>query len=215
MNIFAVSGWALPAEWFREQVREYFPSAQVKCFYPRNPFVRDEAVRELNTHRADLYIGYSMGSLWLMKYRDLLPPDSVKALLAPILAFLKERDMGGKTGETQLKYFIKILKRNSRNKNSALLDFYSSCDFPFSRALIEDIPDAETLIRGLEFLATESVSEEACCTFKAITGEKDIFLDAKRLKNLIPHLEVVDSAGHSPSLLLERLASLVPPGYRL
>ena len=91
MKITAVSGWAIPTEWFSEQIQKYFVDSEVNVIYPSDPFDSEEARIKLNEKPADLYLGYSLGSLWMFRHRHLFPKTSIKAVLAPILAFTKEK----------------------------------------------------------------------------------------------------------------------------
>ena len=204
MKITAVSGWAIPTEWFSEQIQKYFVDSEVNVIYPSDPFDSEEARIKLNEKPADLYLGYSLGSLWMFRHRHLFPKTSIKAVLAPILAFTKEHDMGGKTTSTQLNYLIKLLRRND-NENP-LVDFYANCDIPFPRILLKTLPSRSILIKGLEFLQSVIASKNSVLDFKVIVGENDIFLDAIKLKNLIPQTQIVTGAGHAPDQLLSKLA---------
>jgi len=204
MKITAVSGWAIPTEWFSEQIQKYFVDSEVNVIYPSDPFDSEEARIKLNEKRADLYLGYSLGSLWMFRHRHLFPKTSIKAVLAPILAFTKEHDMGGKTTSTQLNYLIKLLQRND-NENP-LVDFYANCNIPFPRILLKTLPSRSILIKGLEFLQSVIASKNSVFDFKVIVGENDIFLDAIKLKNLIPQTQIVTGAGHAPDQLLSKLA---------
>ena len=204
MKITAVSGWAIPTEWFSEQIQKYFVDSEVNVIYPSDPFDSEEARIKLNEKPADLYLGYSLGSLWMFRHRHLFPKTSIKAVLAPILAFTKEHDMGGKTTSTQLNYLIKILQRND-NENP-LVDFYANCNIPFPRILLKTLPSRSILIKGLEFLQSVIASKNSVFDFKVIVGENDIFLDAIKLKNLIPQTQIVTGAGHAPDQLLSKLA---------
>jgi hypothetical protein len=204
MKITAVSGWAIPTEWFSEQIQKYFVDSEVNVIYPSDPFDSEEARIKLNEKPADLYLGYSLGSLWMFRHRHLFPKTSIKAVLAPILAFTKEHDMGGKTTSTQLNYLIKLLQRND-NENP-LVDFYANCNIPFPRILLKTLPSRSILIKGLEFLQSVIASKNSVFDFKVIVGENDIFLDAIKLKNLIPQTQIVTGAGHAPDQLLSKLA---------
>ena len=204
MKITAVSGWAIPTEWFSEQIKKYFVDSEVNVIYPSDPFDSEEARIKLNEKPADLYLGYSLGSLWMFRHRHLFPKTSIKAVLAPILAFTKEHDMGGKTTSTQLNYLIKLLQRND-NENP-LVDFYANCNIPFPRILLKTLPSRSILIKGLEFLQSVIASKNSVFDFKVIVGENDIFLDAIKLKNLIPQTQIVTGAGHAPDQLLSKLA---------
>ena len=204
MKITAVSGWAIPTEWFSEQIQKYFVDSEVNVIYPSDPFDSEEARIKLNEKPADLYLGYSLGSLWMFRHRHLFPKTSIKAVLAPILAFTKEHEMGGKTTSTQLNCLIKLLQRND-NENP-LVDFYANCNIPFPRILLKTLPSRSILIKGLEFLQSVIASKNSVFDFKVIVGENDIFLDAIKLKNLIPQTQIVTGAGHAPDQLLSKLA---------
>jgi len=204
MRITAISGWAIPTEWFSGQIQKYFIGSEVNVIYPTNPFDTEEARRQLSKKPADLYLGYSLGSLWMFRHRELFPKKSIKAVLAPILAFTKEHGLGGKTTSAQLNYLIKLLK-GSDNDNP-LLDFYANCNIPFPRILLKTLPSRSILIKGLEYLQSVIASKNSVLDFKVIVGDKDVFLDAIKLKYLIPQTQIVSGAGHAPDLLLSKLA---------
>ena len=203
LTITAVSGWALPRQWFAEEVATAFPGSQIEVIYPETPEKPEEAEILLRRYPADLYIGYSLGSLWLLKYKDLLPSSSIKALLAPILSFLVKDGMGGTTSETQLKYLARTLQQDP---DKSLKDFFSYSDLLFPEKMIEDVPDREILLRGLEFLKTCRAKGEDAKIFLSIVGENDIFIDGDLLKRHIPNLDIVQGVGHAPGNLLKRLA---------
>ncbi len=108
ITITAISGWAIPENWFAEQLKFAFPNSQLKIIYPENPSSKEEARNILKLFPSQLYIGYSLGSLWLLKYQSFLPQNCQKAIISPILAFLDKGNLGGKTSESQLKYLIKL-----------------------------------------------------------------------------------------------------------
>ncbi len=205
LTITAVSGWAIPRQWFREEVTSAFPGSRVEVIYPETPENHDEAKILLRRYPADLYIGYSLGSLWLLKYKELLPVASKKALLAPFLSFLDKDGMGGTTSETQLKYLSRIIRQNS-DKCSSLKTFFTYSELPFPEKLIEEIPGRDVLLRGLDFLKTCRATGEDSKIFLSILGENDIFVDGNVLKKYIPHLDIIKGVGHAPGKLLKRLA---------
>jgi len=205
LTITAVSGWALPPKWFGEQVEKSFPGATVKVICPALPGDVLEAKDLLKCSKADLYIGYSLGSLWLMTHREHLPKDSLKALVAPILVFSLERNRGGKTPETQLKYLVKQLGRNP-DDFSPILKFYADAEIHFPGRLLAEVPRMEILIQGLEFLQKAPVPETGLETFVGLVGEKDPLLDGLQLQRYLPQLEIVRETGHAPEPLLNHLA---------
>ncbi len=206
LTITVISGWALPPGWFHGQIENCFPDAIINVLYPSNPGDPEEAERLLKSAKADLYIGYSLGSLWLMTYQEMLPKDSVKALLAPVLAFVREREKGGKTPETQLKYLIRKLKRNPQDP-SPLLEFYSDAGITISEAWLKEVPENEVLLKGLEFLQNAPIPEIETQKFIALVGQEDAFLDGDALKCHLPQLEIIADADHAPGPLLNRLAT--------
>jgi hypothetical protein len=206
LTITAVSGWAVPSEWFHSKIEEYFPEAKINVLTPSNPGDSQEAERLLKSNKTDLYLGYSLGSLWLMLYQKMLPPASIRAVLAPVLAFTRERDRGGKTPETKLKYLIRQLKRYPKDP-SPLQEFYSDAGINISEDWLPRVPENEVLLKGLEFLRTAPVPETENLNAIALVGKEDKFLDGGKLKKYFPQLEIIASASHSPELLLNRLAS--------
>jgi hypothetical protein len=208
LTITAISGWAIPESWFAEQIKDAFPDSKVKVLYPENPENEQEARNILSLFPAQLYLGYSLGSLWLLKYQEFLPSNCHKAILAPILSFLNTEPFGGKTSKIQLKYLIKILSNDS-SKTNVLRDFFFNADLPYPESQIEEIPKRNILIKGLKFLQNNSVTGKETNDFFSIIGENDTFLDAVVLRNHIPHLEIVKDAGHSPLALLKQLAKRI------
>jgi hypothetical protein len=208
LTITAISGWAVPTEWFHNRIEENFPDSKINVLYPSNPDDSQEAERLLKSNIADLYLGYSLGSLWLMLYQKMLPPSSIRVVLAPVLAFTRERDRGGKTPETKLKYLIRQLKRNPKDP-SPLQEFYSDAGIKFSDDWLSRVPENDALLKGLEFLLSAPVPETENLNAIALVGKEDNFLDWDKLKEYFPKLEIIASADHSPELLLKRLAGIL------
>ena len=205
ITITAISGWAIPETWFTEQLKFAFPNSQLKIICPENPASKEEARNILKLFPSQLYIGYSLGSLWLLKYQSFLPQNCQKAIISPILAFLDKGSLGGKTSESQLKYLIKLLTRSS-NYEEVLRKFFFDAKLPYPEAHAHEIGDKTILIKGLEFLKDSSVTGKETNDFISIIGEDDPFVDAGVLKSHIPHLKVIKGTGHSPMPLLNKLA---------
>ena len=207
MRITAISGWAIPTDWFSKQISKYFINSDIHIIYPDDPFDTEEAQIKLNEVPADLYLGYSLGSLWMFRHRNFIPKTSIKVVLAPILGFTKDHNLGGKTTVPQLNYLIKLLKQNK--DDAPLLNFYANCNIPFPRILLKTLPNRSTLIKGLEFLKSVIASKNSVMDFIVIVGGNDVFLDAIKIKNLIPQTEIVLGAGHAPDRLLKKLAMMI------
>jgi hypothetical protein len=205
-TITAISGWALPEKWFATEVATAFPDSQIKVIYPENPGNFEEAKFLLQKYPADLYIGYSLGSLWLLNYVDLLPKTSVKALLAPFISFLEKDGLGGTTSEAQVKFLYRNLKQESEGQTT-LKNFFSYSELPFPESMIDEIPTKDILLRGLDFLMSCQANGEDAKIFLSIVGENDIFINGDLLRRQIPHLDIIQGVGHTPGNLLKRLAN--------
>jgi hypothetical protein len=204
MKITAICGWALPEEWFRQLVKSYFPKAEVRACYPKKPENIEEATEILNSE-SDWVIGYSLGSLWLLVHKKIIPLHTKMVLMAPILAFPAEKNLGGKTPLGKLKYQKKMLG-SSEDYLSSLKGFFDLSGIRLPENDLQQPYSREVLIRGLDFLETASVSPETTRDCIAITGLRDPLLDGNQLKELIPHLTVVKDCDHSPHKLLSHLA---------
>jgi len=203
-KITAICGWALPVEWFRHLVESYLPGAEVRAHYPKNPENEEEAA-EVFGSKPDWVIGYSLGSLWLLVHKNIIPPQTKIILMAPILAFPAEKNLGGKTPLGKLKYQKKILG-SSEDYLTSLKGFFDLSGIHLPDNDLQQPYSREVLIRGLDFLETASVSPQRAKDCVAITGLRDPLLDGNLLKRLIPHLTLVGECDHSPHKLLSHLA---------
>jgi hypothetical protein len=208
IKITAVCGWALPTDWFRQLVESYFPRAEVRACYPMNPEDEEEAAAHL-VPQTDWVIGYSLGSLWLLYHKGKIPAGTRVVLMAPILAFPAEKQLGGKTPVGKLKYQKKILNA-SEDYAAALKGFFDLSGIRLPENDLREPYDRDILVRGLDFLETATVSPQAADGCTAISGLRDPLLDGNRLKELIPHLNLVEGCDHSPHKLLSFLAQLDP-----
>ncbi len=203
-RITAICGWAVPSIWFERTVQSFFPECEVKAVYPKYPKDKKEAEQILQKTKSDLYLGYSMGSLWLLHHRELIPTNSVKALIAPILSFIKEDKRGGKTASVQLLYLLKTIKKRPK-ESKPIINFFLQCNLSNSEKLLENIPENDTLIAGLEFLRDIKVEGDKTEDFISYLGDKDPFMGTD-LKDLIPNLKIIANCDHAPDKLLKALA---------
>ena len=204
IKITAICGWALPEEWFGQLVKSYFPKAEVRACYPKTPESKEEATTIFDSE-PDWVIGYSLGSLWLLFHKDSIPPQTKVILMAPILAFPAEKNLGGTTPLGKLKYQKKMLI-SSEDYLTSLKGFFDLSGIRLPENDLQQPYNREVLIRGLDFLETVSVSPQTALDCVAITGLRDPLLDGNKLKALIPHLTSVEKCDHSPHKLLSHLA---------
>ena len=202
LKIIAICGWAIPEKWFANLVENTFPDADVLVHYPQNPIDREEAKHILCNDTCDLYIGYSLGSLWLLTHKEYLSTGSIKVLLAPIIDLTK-KECGSKLSLGQLKLLLKQIK----NKPSPYVrEFYQLCGINIPDSFINQIPEQNILGRGLEFLINNSVTKKSLDNFLGFIGSSDQILDSAKIKIFMPHLQITPNIGHEPKMLLDALS---------
>lgn len=205
LTITGVCGWAIPPAWFEEQIALHFPEARVRALYPENPADDGEASRLIEKNPARLWIGYSLGSLWLVRQREHLPPGSVLALLCPIPGFTHEMGRGGKTRRVQLQYLIKQLGTGPEPLEP-VARFYRDLELPLE-SWLENFPvKTDSLIRGLDFLATAEWDKGFRPAGHFLIGKEDPLMTPSILAAVLPDLVIVPGAGHHPGPLLARLS---------
>ncbi len=204
IKITAICGWALPEDWFGQLVNSHFSEAEVRTHYPVNPESTEDAVRVFDS-KPDWVIGYSLGSLWLLVHKNIIPPQTRIILMAPILGFPAEKNLGGKTPLGKLRYQKKLLG-SAEDYLDSLKGFFDLSGIRLPDRNHPQPYTRETLIRGLDFLETACVSPQAASDCVAITGLRDPLLDAGQLKELIPHLILMEKCDHSPHKMLSHLA---------
>lgn len=112
IRIFAVSGWAVPPNWFQRTLEQEIRDCSVLAIYPYTSNRYEESVKSLEEASVDIYMGYSLGSLWLQKHRHLIPQDALVCHLAPVLAYPLEKGRGGKIARGRLDYLKKWIRRH-------------------------------------------------------------------------------------------------------
>jgi len=197
MKIAWILGWAVPEAWFEPLARAAFPRAAHR-FVAAEP---DALLKLAAEAPFDWVAGYSLGTLLLLAGAIQAGSWGKVALLAPIFAFPREADLGGKVFRAQLRHFARQLARDPR---AALADFYH-------RAGLDVPPDAaaqtlESLLWGLERLENERVAPPLPAGWRAWCGADDALLDAARLHAIEPSVTIVGGATHHPAGLLRAFA---------
>ena len=204
LKITAVCGWAIPENWFQDTIRQSSPPARVRALYPSDPFNSEEARKMIQENPADLFIGYSLGSLWLAHHQKFLPPDSRKVLIAPILGFAQEQNLGGKLPRAQLEVFIRTVRR-ADDLGQVLKDFLALGNLFLPESAKREIPEREVLVRGLEFLRDISVDTEQAAPFVTLLGDQDPFSDREFFSEHVQQTRILKNCGHQPQPLLDEL----------
>ncbi len=202
LKIGWVLGWAVPEVWFGPLARTAFPMA-THTFVPAAP---DALARLEAAGPFDWVAGYSLGSLLLLV-------DSARAerlgrvvLLAPIFAFLREHDRGGRMARAQVRLLARWLRRDPM---AALADFYGRAGLvvPSSEAPDEKVEDLNWGLERLENAVAPPALPAGWCAW---CGADDPLIDVARLRALAPEISIVPGATHHPAALLRAFAGMIP-----
>jgi hypothetical protein len=194
MKIGWLLGWAAPPAWFAPLACGLFPHAE-HTFVAAEP----DALARLEKGRPfDWVVGYSLGSLLLLKAAAVADGLGRVALLAPIFAFPREAELGGRVARAQVRQLSRWLGRNAP---AALADFYarSGLDVPPDCA---PASATDPLLWGLEQLEKDRVEPPLPPGWHAWCGANDALLDAARLNSLSPSVRIVAGATHHPAALI-------------
>jgi malonyl-CoA O-methyltransferase len=201
MKIGWLMGWAAPEAWFAPLARQAFPDVE-HVFVAAEP----DALAQLEKAGPfDWVAGYSLGSLLLLLEAARANRLGRVALLAPVLAFPREAELGGRVAQTQVKQLSRWLRRDAP---AALADFYARAGLDVSP---EPMPAASTdiLLWGLERLENDRAEPPLPANWRAWCGASDTLLDAARLCALAPPVQIVAEATHHPAALLRAFAKEV------
>jgi SAM-dependent methyltransferase len=201
MKIGWLMGWAVPEAWFAPLARQALPDAE-------HVFVAAEPDALAHLEKAgpfDWVVGYSLGSLLLLREAARANRLGRVALLAPIFAFPREMELGGRVAQTQLRQLSRWLRRDAR---AALVDFYARAGLDVPP---EPAPAAATdILRwGLERLENDRAALPLPANWRAWCGVNDALLDAARLHSLAPSVQIVAGATHHPAALLRAFSEEV------
>ncbi|HEV8074183.1 MAG TPA: hypothetical protein VGP21_08610, partial [Opitutaceae bacterium] len=197
MKIGWLMGWAVPEAWFAPLARQAWPEAE-HVFVAAEP----DALAQLEKAGPfDWVAGYSLGSLLLLREAARANRLGRVALLAPIFAFPREAELGGRVALTQVRQLSRWLRRDAR---AALADFYARAGLDVPP---EPAPAAATdILRwGLERLENDRAEPPLPANWRAWCGANDALLDAARLCELAS-VQIVAGATHHPAALLRAFA---------
>jgi len=193
-----ILGWAIPKSWFEAKVLHFFPSAKHTFIEPS-----ESIVNIIHIHAPyDLLIGYSLGSLLLLTEKEQISQLSkLFILLAPILGFTLEEDLGGITPIAKLQF----TKRSfNRNRDKTCHDFYNLTQLDVTDSQLASL-DKKELTWGLEQLEIRAYKSQVPLNWRAYVGKNDPLVNVAQLLKCIPHLQVIAHATHEPTLLLSAM----------
>ena len=196
-----INGWAVPEAWFRQKVQAALPGVEHVVVAARS-----DALDRLEVGGPyDWVVGYSLGSLLLLGEVERASRLGRVALLAPIFAFPREANAGGRVARAQVRQLARWVQRDAL---AALADFFALAGLDVT-AERQSAVELDGLLWGLERLVQDRVEPRLPAGWSAWCGSVDPLLDAARLKELVPPLSVVPGAGHHPAALLRVFAEEV------
>lgn len=190
-------GWAVPKAWFASLVYPLLPDAE-HTFLPSGPDVLDrlDAIQP-----CDWIAGYSFGAQLLLSAAAQGMALGRVALLAPIFAFAREEDLGGRVARTQVRYLARWLRRDPP---AALVDFYVRAGLDVPTNLVPSAATAD-LLWGLERLENLRVEPPPPAGWRSWCGTDDPLIDAVRMREIAPDMQLVKGT-HHPAALLRAMA---------
>lgn len=211
LNMLWISGWGLPPSWLNERVEGVFPGENHTVVPPSR-----QAMKLLcDPARFDRVAGYSLGAFLLLK--SLLGPEEQRvdpkktsiALLAPFFSFPSESGHGGRIPSAQVIFLARWLKKDP---HSALRDFYRRSGLAVAPSSLSSLPyPFGDLLWGLEWLINGQIAPFWSLDWIGLCGEDDPLLDAERLKDLVPSLQILPGTGHNPEPMLKELRNIWSP----
>ncbi|TWT67682.1 hypothetical protein Pla123a_42380 [Posidoniimonas polymericola] len=147
--------------------------------------------------QANVLVGYSTGAMLLLSEPKLAERFERVVLLAPFTDFRAESGQGGNVRSAQLKYLLRMLKKDPL---TTVHDFYDRAGLKMPRPTELPLP-VDDLRWGIEQLLNRSAEEWTLEDVECWVGGADPLLDAERLKELCPALHVLQGVGHDLSEL--------------
>lgn len=197
MKMVWILGWAVPEKWFAPFAMQAFPNAQHTCIAAGpDTFTRLEALPA-----CDWLVGYSLGAQVLLSAAARGQSFKRVSLLAPIFAFPREENLGGRVARTQVRQLVRWLRGDPV---AALTDFYARAGLDVPPELVPSSA-TEDLLWGLAHLETVRIEPPPPRDWRLWCGTADPLLDASRMSEIAPDIRQVDGT-HHPLALVQAMA---------
>jgi len=191
-----LGGWGFPVTEMQRIVSAWRPEVE-HVVLPPDPRWRSNLQAAFDERPVDRLLGYSLGTMLLLRESDSLPATPV-TLFAPILDFRAESGQGGRFEGRRLTILIRWLRRDPM---AALKDFAQQAGMR-DRSHLTELPYAlDDLIWGIEQLR-QAPATRAVETMDGFIGAEDKLLDAERIHAICPQWTVLPSVGHDIEDLL-------------
>lgn len=198
MKMVWILGWAVPEDWFAPFAARRFPAAE-HTFIAAGP----DTLGQLEAlSSCDWLVGYSLGAQVLLSAAARGLSFNRVSLLAPIFAFAREENLGGRVARTQVRHLMRWLHRDPV---AALTDFYTRAGLDVPAELVPSTATPE-LLWGLAHLETVRIEPPPPRDWRLWCGTADPLLDANRLSEIVPGIRLVNGGTHHPAALLQSMA---------
>ncbi len=195
MRVVWINGWGLGKDYLKWIASDLYPEKTHVFIQPKEGWSV-----ELDQQAKDsTIVAYSLGAFLLLNRPDLCRKFDRVVFMAPFADLKKESGLGGKVHLAQLLFLRRWLQRDNL---AAIKDFIVRAGLNSHSNDLSVFLDAD-LIWGIDRLINDSLKPGVLGSFEVWIGEKDRLLDAKRLHELHPSVNVLSAAGHDLGELLK------------
>ncbi len=195
MNIVWINGWGLGTGYPSRIAADMYSEYSHSFIQPKD----DWASALEGQPMSSTVVAFSIGAFLLLGRPDLGKRFRRVVYVAPFEDFKSESGRGGRVRLGQLRYLRRWLERDW---TAAVKDFAERAGLALEESSAEGLRK-EDCLWGVDRLISDSVEVGALKGREAIIGEADPLLDAGRLKETHPGLEVVPRVGHDLGELLK------------
>lgn len=194
MRLVWINGWGLGTSYLERLASDLYPKKEHVFIQPKEGWSI-----ELDQQAKDsTVVAYSLGGFLFLNRPDLCQKFERVVFMAPFEDLKKESGLGGSVHLAQLIYLRRWLQRDNI---SAINDFIARAGLSNHSSDPSGLLDAD-LIWGIDRLINDSLEPGILGSFEVWIGEKDRLLDAEKIHELNPSVNVLSVAGHDLGELL-------------
>jgi|GEM_PF-784480 len=195
MEVAWINGWGLGIDYLDKITSELYPNRKHRYVLPKMGW--DAELNEISKNST--IVAYSLGAFLLLNQPSLYKQFDRVVFLAPFDDFKKEKERGGKVYLSQLIYLRRWLQRDCL---AAIRDFVIRAGLSDHSNDLSGLEGSD-LIWGVDRLINDSVTRGNLAKVEAWIGENDRLLDAQKISNIYPSINVLKNVGHDLSELLK------------
>ncbi len=194
MKVVWINGWGLGTGYLERLASNLYPEREHEFIQPKE----DWSIELDNRSKDSTIVAYSLGAFLLLNRPDLCRKFERAVFMAPFEDLKKESGLGGRVHLAQLVYLRRWLQRDNI---AAIKDFIARAGLSNHSNDLSGLHDAD-LIWGIDRLINDSVKPGILDSFEVWIGGKDRLLDAERISERYPSVNVLSAAGHDLGELL-------------